>query len=345
MDVMGSGDQFAYEVQGLQKLKATAMKDPNLGVKAAARQFEALMLNQMLKSMRAASEPLKSGLIEGGSTTDFYIEMLDTQLAQNIAGKGGLGLAERIEAQLRARGMVKADPREYQESLIAGIPKAKPKSLTSFDSIPTIETRQVTPIGEQSQRESSKEFASNTNPFTNAADNAEKAPHVQTFLNQMSSSATVASQVSGVPAKLILAQAALETGWGREKIKTERGENSFNVFGIKAGDYWKGKTTNIATTEYVDGVPQRSIEKFRVYDSYDDAFTDYARLVGNNPRYQGVVNANSDAAAAHAIQRGGYATDPGYATKLISVMNNLNEPLPIASATPDFTEPFGSKVW
>jgi flagellar protein FlgJ len=344
MEMQGPGDQFAYEVQGLQKLKNTATKDPNQGVKAAARQFEALMLNQMLKSMRAASAPMKSDLVES-SSTDFYTEMLDTQLAQNMAGKGGLGLAERIEAQLRARGMVKSDPREYQESLISGIPRAKAKSLTSFDSLPTINTRQVTAIQSQSDRGASKDFASNSNPFTSASENAEKAPHVQAFLNQMSSSATVASKVSGVPAKLILAQAALETGWGREKIKTERGENSFNVFGIKAGDYWTGKTTNVATTEYVNGVAQRSIEKFRVYDSYDDAFTDYARLVGNNPRYQGVVNANSDAAAAHAIQRGGYATDPSYATKLISVMNNLNEPLPIASISPEIPEPFGSKIW
>jgi flagellar protein FlgJ len=342
MNSLGPGDQFAYEVQGLQKLKASAVKDPSHGVKEAARQFEALMLNQMLKSMRAASP--KSELLDN-STTDFYTEMLDTQLAQNIAGRGGLGLAERIEAQMRARGMVKTDPREYQESLIAGIPRAKANSLTSFESLPTIQTRQVTPVASQGEKGSSKQFATPGNPFTNGADNAEKAPHVQSFLNQMSSSATVASQVSGVPAKLILAQAALETGWGREKIKTQNGENSFNVFGIKAGDYWKGKTTNVATTEYVNGEPQRSIEKFRVYDSYDDSFTDYARLVGNNPRYQGVVNASSDAAAAHAIQRGGYATDPSYATKLISVMNNLNDPKPITAISRDLTVPFGSKIW
>jgi flagellar protein FlgJ len=338
-------NQLAYDVQGFQKLKTTAMKDPNQGVKAAAKQFEALFLNQMLKSMRAASAVQKSDLVDS-STTDFYTEMLDTQLAQNMAGRG-LGLAQRIEAQMRARGMVPTDPREYNENLIAGIPRAKPKLLSSGgESVIRADARQVVSVMPRDQH-SPDDLGGRRNPFRNGSGNADKAPHVQAFLDQMSSSATVASKVSGVPAKLILAQAALETGWGKEKIKTERGENSYNVFGIKAGDYWSGKTTNVATTEYVDGVAQRCVEKFRVYDSYDDAFTDYARLVGNNPRYQGVVNASSDANAAHAIQRGGYATDPAYATKLIAVMANLNDPLPepVVATSLSVQKPFGADVW
>lgn len=341
MESIGGGDQFAYDFQGFQKLKNTAIKDPNQGVKAAAKQFEALFLNQMLKSMRAAT--VKSDLLDN-STTDFYTEMLDTQLAQNMAGKG-LGLAQRIESQMRARGMVQADPREYQESLIAGIPRAKPKMLSaSMESIPRIDTRQVVSTQDKPQ-DSLSDWAGRKNPFRYGSDNSEKAPHVQAFLNQMSPSATVASKVSGVPAKLILAQAALETGWGKEKIKTERGENSYNVFGIKAGDYWKGKTTNVATTEFVGGVAQRSVERFRVYDSYDDAFSDYARLISNNPRYQGVINANSDTAAAHAIQQGGYATDPQYANKLIAVMANLNDPLPGPPVAVNEGQPFGAEIW
>lgn len=343
MERLGGADQFAYDMNGFAKLKATAVKDPNdKGVKAAAKQFEALFLNQMLKSMRAATP--KSDLIDS-STTDFYTEMLDAQLAQNMAGKG-LGLAQRIEAQMRARGMIQSDPREYKEDLIAGIPRAKPKTLSGMDSINRIDTRQI--VGLQGKEPSDGElpdWGGRSNPFRHSAQGSQRSPHVQAFLDEMSSSAVVASRVSGVPAKLIVAQAALETGWGKDKLKTERGENSYNVFGIKAGGYWTGKTTNVATTEFVNGVPQRSVEKFRVYDSYDSAFADYARLISNNPRYQGVVNAGSDIAAARAIQQGGYATDPEYANKLIAVMANLNDPLPDAPVAVNANVPFGSDIW
>lgn len=342
MDALGGADQFIYESQGLRKLKNTAIKDPNEGIKGAAKQFEALFLNQMLKSMRAATP--KSDLLDT-STTDFYTEMLDAQLAQNMAGKG-LGLAQRIEAQMRSRGMVQADPREYNENLIAGIPRGKPKSLTGMESINRIDTRHAVVSRDQgSQQNDLDVWGGKRNPFRHGSGAALKAPHVQAFLDQMSSSALVASKVSGVPAKLIVAQAALETGWGRDKLKTERGENSFNVFGIKAGAYWTGKTTNVATTEFVNGVPQRSVEKFRVYDSYDSAFSDYARLISNNPRYQGVVNANSDVAAARAIQQGGYATDPEYANKLIAVMANLDDPLPEVPVAINEDVPFGADIW
>lgn len=342
MDAMGGAgaDQFIYETQGLQKLKNTAVKDPNQGIKGAAKQFEALFLNQMLKSMRAATP--KSDLLNT-STTDFYTEMLDAQLAQNMAGKG-LGLAQRIEAQMRARGMIQADPREYKEDLIAGIPKGKPKSLTGMESINRLDTHQAVVAAQPKpqQQDDLTDWSGKPSPFRHSSDTL-KAPHVQAFLDEMSSSAVVASKVSGVPAKLIVAQAALETGWGREKIKTERGENSYNVFGIKAGGYWTGKTTSVGTTEFVSGVAQRSVEKFRVYDSYDDAFSDYARLISNNPRFQGVANAPSEVAAARAIQQGGYATDPEYANKLISVMANLNDPLPKVALEP--VKPFGADVW
>jgi peptidoglycan hydrolase FlgJ len=340
-----AGGQFALEVNGLQRLKTTALKDPNQGVKAASQQFEALFLQQMLKSMRAAVP--KSDLLDT-STTDFYTEMLDAQLAQNMAGKG-LGFAERIEAQMRARGMVTGDQREYQENLIAGIPRGVPKALTSFGDLMRppkheglIARLPVRPIAREN--EVNDRWGEKANPFRYGND-ANKAPHVQAFLGQLSAPAEQASRQSGVPAKLILAQAALETGWGKAKIKTENGGDSYNLFGIKAGDYWTGKTTRIGTTEYIDGVAQKRTETFRVYDSYEESFADYARLISKNPRYEGVISAPNEIAAAHAIQRSGYATDPEYANKLVAVMNNLNDPLPTRAWADEEVEPFGSKVW
>lgn len=147
--------------------------------------------------------------------------------------------------------------------------------------------------------------------------------HVQAFIDKLSAPAQAASRRTGVPAELILAQAALETGWGRHEIATADGRNSHNLFGIKAGSRWQGPTTEVVTHEYLNGRRTQVTDTFRVYGSFEEAFTDYARLIGNNPRYSGVVAATSAEQAARALQNGGYATDPAYADKLIAVMGTL----------------------
>lgn len=147
--------------------------------------------------------------------------------------------------------------------------------------------------------------------------------HAKRFMERLSAPAQAASRKTGVPAELILAQAALETGWGRHEIPTANGGNSYNLFGIKASSSWKGHTTDIVTHEYVNGRRTRVVDTFRVYGSFEEAFTDYARLIGNNPRYAEVTTAGSPEQAARALQSGGYATDPAYADKLIAVMNSM----------------------
>ncbi|ETH86606.1 putative flagellar rod assembly protein/muramidase FlgJ [Bordetella pertussis STO1-CHOC-0018] len=154
---------------------------------------------------------------------------------------------------------------------------------------------------------------------------AEGAPsHVVDFVSRMSRAANVAAQQSGVPARLILGQAALESGWGRRELRHEDGSTSYNLFGIKAGASWKGKVVNVMTTEYVDGVAQKLVQSFRAYSSYEESFSDYARLIGNSPRYEAAVTqAGNEIEAARRIQEAGYATDPRYAEKLISIMGQL----------------------
>jgi len=143
-------------------------------------------------------------------------------------------------------------------------------------------------------------------------------------VDKLEGPARAASRQTGVPAELILAQAALETGWGRHEIATAEGRNSHNLFGIKAGSRWQGPTTEVVTHEYLNGQRTRMTDTFRVYGSFEESFTDYARLISDNPRYAGVVSAGSAEQAARALQAGGYATDPAYADKLIAVMGTLN---------------------
>lgn len=139
------------------------------------------------------------------------------------------------------------------------------------------------------------------------------------FVQQHRAAAERVAQASGIPAAFMLGQAGHETGWGKSAIRTAGGGNSYNLFGIKATGGWEGKVAQVTTTEYVDGEARKVVAKFRAYDSYEESFRDYARLITDNPRYeqaQAVAKSGSAQAYAAALQKAGYATDPQYASKL-----------------------------
>lgn len=163
--------------------------------------------------------------------------------------------------------------------------------------------------------------------------------HAREFVSRIAAPARAAARASGVPAELIIAQAALETGWGQRRIPAADGRDSHNLFGIKAGGEWKGAVTEVRTHEYIDGKRQAQTARFRVYPSYDQAFADYARLIARSPRYAAVRSAPDAHAAAHALQQGGYATDPAYADKLGAILDRIGPGLaarraPLAALRP-----------
>ena len=150
------------------------------------------------------------------------------------------------------------------------------------------------------------------------------APHVQSFIQKHDAAARAAEVQTGIPASFMLAQAAHESGWGKREINNKDGATSFNVFGIKAGANWTGKVAEVQTTEFINGRAQKVMAKFRAYDSYEDAYKDYAKLIGGNDRYRNVVAQAQTGGAegfARGLQKAGYATDPEYATKLARVIN------------------------
>ncbi len=317
--------QFALDVQGFQRLQHTARMDPEAGVHSAAQQFEALFVQMMMKSMRDA---IPTSDLMSSSTTDTYQQMLDQQWSQVIASKG-MGLADVLVEQLQRQGAIGGAPKADQElqALIAGIPRGTPRVLDG-----ALQPQGERAVGAQadgrflSELEAIREkaIAETTVPgVSHSAATANAPDHVQRFLDKLATPAQAASRVSGVPAELILAQAALETGWGRHEIATRQGGNSHNLFGIKAGSHWRGETTDIVTHEYINGRRTQVVDTFRVYDSFEHSLTDYANLIGKNARYEGVVQAASAEQAAYALQQGGYATDPRYAQKLIAVMNTM----------------------
>jgi flagellar protein FlgJ len=144
------------------------------------------------------------------------------------------------------------------------------------------------------------------------------------FVRRIRPAATVAAGELGVDPDLVIAHAALESGWGRSVPTGPDGRPSFNLFGIKAGRDWNGAAYGASTREFIDGRMQIVSDDFRAYDSPEQSIRDYVQLLKSSARYAGALNTGSDAGAfARGLMRGGYATDPDYVTKLTAVAARL----------------------
>lgn len=296
-------DKTAFDTKGLDELKQSARNNSPEAIKGAAQQFEALFMNMMLKSMRQAGG--QDGLFDSEQSR-MYTSMLDQQLSQTMAKKG-VGLADVLVRQLSNNAMNQALEGDTGSKSASGDTIA---NLGSSASMRGINTYLDNLKFEQMPANAPKTAYTGPN-------------HIREFQEKLAVHAEQASQETGIPAKFMLGQAALESGWGRREIKTVDGSSSHNIFGMKATKGWKGKTVDAVTTEYVNGIAQRRVEKFKAYDTYADAFKDYAKLITKNPRYENVMaNAKDASSFAQGLQKAGYATDPEYANKLTKIIKN-----------------------
>ncbi|WP_312228566.1 flagellar assembly peptidoglycan hydrolase FlgJ [Pseudescherichia sp.] len=288
----------AWDAQSLNELKTQAGQDPQANLRPVARQVEGMFVQMMLKSMREALP--KDGLFSSDSSR-MYTSMYDQQIAQQMTAGKGLGLAEMMVKQMSGG---QSEPTEAPSQVPMKFPL---ETVTSY------------------QNQALTQMVRKAVPKTpdGASNDAALSGDSKEFLAQLSLPARLASQQSGVPHHLILAQAALESGWGQRQIKRENGEPSFNLFGVKASGSWKGPTTEITTTEYENGEAKKVKAKFRVYGSYLEALSDYVGLLSRNPRYAAVTTAATAEQGAQALQSAGYATDPNYARKLTSMIQQL----------------------
>jgi len=298
--------RLALDTKGLGELKQSARAGAPEALKAAATQFEAMFINMMMKSMRDATP--QDGMLDN-QQTKMFTSMLDQQMSQNLA-KRGVGLADVLTRQLGAQAI-----------------NAQALAIGGDQNVPTLDAMPAPP-GTVAQNAGTllttpgALLAPSSMPPLNGSGRVQ-SPHVASFQQKLGADAEAASKVTGIPAKFMLGQAALESGWGKREIKHADGSASHNLFGIKAGPGWKGKVATAVTTEYVNGVPQTRVEKFRAYDSYADSFKDYARLLSTNPRYEKVLASAGDAASfAHGLQKAGYATDPHYGAKLSRIITH-----------------------
>ncbi|GAB3371634.1 flagellar assembly peptidoglycan hydrolase FlgJ [Massilia agri] len=305
--------KFALDTKGLGELKQGAKNGSPAALKEAATQFEAMFINMMMKSMRDATPA--DGLMDNNQTK-MFTGMLDQQMSQNLA-KRGMGLADVLTRQLTANQTGAAALAIGADGVAAGKAAAAASALAPLDGSmrPGMDAATMIKTG-------AKQPGAPALPLTTESGRVQ-APHVRAFQEKLHAHAAEAERATGVPAKFMLGQAALESGWGKRMIRNADGTNSNNLFGIKAGPGWKGKVATAVTTEYVNGVAHRKVEKFRAYDTPADSFKDYANMLAKNPRYEKVLGSGGDAAAfAHGLQRAGYATDPLYAAKLTRIIKN-----------------------
>jgi flagellar protein FlgJ len=315
-------NRFALDVQGFDAMRAQANANPQQGLKAAAKQFDSVFTQMMLKSMREAT-PSDSPFDSNDSKT--FTSMLDQQLSQNMGAKG-IGVADMMLKQLMRNAGAGASAGAGAQADGAGAGGDSSANAGNMAAMNAMAKAYANAAGSST---ASSKASLGGNGYS--ADSALTPPargvgtdKVAAFVDRLAAPAQAASSATGIPARFIIGQAALESGWGKREIKNTDGSSSHNVFGIKATSDWSGKTASAVTTEYVNGKPQKVVEKFRSYDSYEDALTDYASVLKSNPRYAPVVEASRDAAGfAHGMQKAGYATDPQYAKKLISIMRHI----------------------
>lgn len=282
------------DFQGLSALRAGAREDTPEALRAVARQFEALFLQMMLKSMRAASEgdPLFDS--DHAST---YREMYDQQLSLDLSEKG-IGLADVLVRQLQIQ-------QEKELSTAAGMDLSVPAA-----SAPTLAYRQKQVQGGEHAAIAGRVSAS------------EIAVSGEDFVRKLWPLAEQAAARIGVSAETLIAQAALETGWGKAVIRHADGSSSHNLFNIKADGRWQGESVSKSTLEYRQGVANREVARFRSYASFADSFDDYVNFLQNNPRYADALQQTGNPHDfIRALQDAGYATDPAYAQKIGQILD------------------------
>lgn len=315
--------KLAIDGKSIDDLHVMAKQKPDEALQKAAQQFEALFMHMMLKSMREATP--KDGLFDS-QQTQFFTQMYDQQLAQHISTKG-IGIADMMVKQL-SRPNQHSEPQTSISKTDAILSSIQAATMTKTQGHPNDRAEQLWPVAHHNDHKTVPAEKSNfsAEPFAQPSQSESilrKQSNIPVnFIDRLLPHAKITSAATGIPPHFMLAQAALESGWGKHEIRRADNSPSYNLFGIKAGANWKGDTVEKVTTEYVNGAPQKVVEKFRAYKSYAEGFNDYARLLSDNPRYAKVLNSTDATSFAHGLQRAGYATDPQYAEKLIRILKS-----------------------
>jgi flagellar protein FlgJ len=316
-----NADVYA-DFNGLAKLKNQARKESPEALKEVARQFEAIFLSNLLKGMREAK---LADSVTDSDQSKFYNDMYDKQLAVHLSGRPGVGLADLIVKQLGHD-----DPSDDNEKPGMAIESYLNRSAGSQKVIPhnphAVARQATNKIDGQVIINAYLHDDSPLNEMTEIPLKNGSARPIQSaedFVRQLYPYAERAARELGVEPKVMLAQAALETGWGRSLIKNSNGSNSFNLFNIKADKSWQGRQAQVPTLEFEQGIAKKVNAGFRSYTSFQESFQDYVAFIKNNPRYgDALKQVGNGERYLHELQRAGYATDPNYANKIMDIYHS-----------------------
>ncbi|WP_319536422.1 flagellar assembly peptidoglycan hydrolase FlgJ [uncultured Vibrio sp.] len=296
---------FIHDISSLDTLRQKAVKEGKDGeheaLRAAARQFESIFTSMMLKSMREANEGFESNFMNS-QNEKFYRQMLDEQMASELSASGSMGLADMIVAQLTV-----------------GQGDDKSETAVRDAASNAVEYRRVDPQKAREIEQRLIESGELSRPDSTLA----RFDSPESFVTSMTPYARKAAKALGVEPSLLLAQAALETGWGQKVVKNAHGSSN-NLFNIKADRSWQGNKVTTQTLEFHDKLPVKETAAFRSYSSYQDSFNDYVRFLNDNPRYEVALQQRGDSESfIRGIQHAGYATDPNYADKVLQVQRKI----------------------
>jgi peptidoglycan hydrolase FlgJ len=313
----------------LANLKNQARKASPEALKEAAGQFEAIFISNVLKGMREAK--LADGITDSDQSK-FYNDLYDKQLAVHLSGKPGVGLADLIVKQLGKDQPDKDQPDNEKLGIEDYLNRSAGtrKNISSYSRAVTKQASGKVDSPIDTDTDGSQmiinAYIHDSSPIDETTDiplkNGYALPiqSAEDFVRQLHPYAEKAAKELGVDPKVILAQAALETGWGRSLIKNSNGSNSFNLFNIKANKAWHGKQAQVSTLEFEQGIAKKVNAGFRSYTSFQESFQDYVDFIKSNPRYgDALKQADNGARYLQELQRAGYATDPNYANKIMSI--------------------------
>lgn len=305
-----------FDLQGLEQLRQKTKTNDDQTIREVANQFESMFASMLIKSMRDANAAFESDSPFNSQQTKFYTDMQDKQLAVDMSQSGALGLADALVRQLDPRSAIRPNaiapeqltmPDTEQAQMLALNEQAQSKPFNKPDqmqkSIPATEV------------ESSKTDAQQAVDFSNPT----------SFIQSLLPYAKKAAKVLGISPEVMIAQSALETGWGKKILQKANQESSFNLFNIKSHKSWQGESVNKSSLEVEEGISVFRNSNFRVYQNLEESFEDYTRFILNNKRYDNALQQGEDAGRyIEELQEAGYATDPQYAEKIKTIMNSKN---------------------
>ena len=331
------------DLSGLNAITQLGRENTPEAMRQVAQQFESVFLGIVLKAMRDSNAVFSEGNYLQSNEMEFHQENFDNQLSLHMSEGQGLGLADVLFEQMMGQyGMERPDgtgpsprrewpveqPRIVREGMALAenarrpavqVPRAAAENaaVSQAQGAPATAVTAAIPA------------VADTLPTRSIGSGRLHSP--RDFVHSLYPIAEEVAGELGMDPRVLLAQSALETGWGRKLISRADGSSSHNLFGIKADARWDGERATVSTVEYRDGVARLEKANFRSYDSFEESFRDYVKFLQENPRYQQALSASHNSETfAQRLQEAGYATDPIYAKKISRVMNSKTMQLALA---------------